>query len=220
VGANAAFGGSDEFQNRPGTAGGERRLRRGSRHPQILSGAEKRVIKPFEFEPLLRFEAGAAQAYNVQTHDAVQTGGHGEWWQVLADPRAALHHGQLPDAAELMHETIAGDERAILDDHMSREHRAAAKDDLVANPGVVPDMTVWRKQVVRADDRVFRQGVRAIHGNVFAKDVMVANEKTRRLAGVFQVHRRIANDATGVKAVVRAGNQHPGEIDVRPDDTM
>jgi hypothetical protein len=23
-----------------------------------------------------------------------------------------------------------------------------------------------------------------------------------------------------VKAVVRAGNQHPGEIDVRPDDTM
>jgi hypothetical protein len=49
---------------------------------------------------------------------------------------------------------------------------------------------------------------------------MVANEQTRRLARVFQVHRRIADDATGVKTVVRAGTEDPGELNVGRDESM
>ncbi len=43
---------------------------------------------------------------------------------------------------------------------------------------------------------------RAMHRDVFTKNIMVANAQTRRLVLVFQVLRRVADDATRVKFVV------------------
>ena len=41
--------------------------------------------------------------------------------------------------------------------------------------------------------------VRAMHRDMFAEDIVVADAQARRLALVFQILRRIADDAAGVE---------------------
>ena len=92
----------------------------------------KRVIKFFQFQPLLRRETRAPQADGVQSANPVVAARDGERRQIFADGRAALHDGQRADARELMHEAIAGNERAILHHRMAAEQRAVGDDDVVA----------------------------------------------------------------------------------------
>ena len=40
------------------------------------------------------------------------------------------------------------------------------------------------------------------------------------VAVVLQILRRVADDAAGVKPVVRADRRQPGEVNVRPDDAL
>ncbi len=61
---------------------------------------------------------------------------------------------------------------------------------------------------------------RAMHRDMFAEDVVVANAQARRLVFVFQILRRVADDATGVKPVARANRRQPGKINMRPDDAV
>src|SRR5947209_1428441 len=57
-----------------------------------------------------------------------------------------------------------------------------------------------------------------MHGDVFAEDVVVADTQTGRLVAVFQILRRVADDAAGVEAISRADGRQPREINVRTDD--
>ena len=59
-----------------------------------------------------------------------------------------------------------------------------------------------------------------MHRDVFAEDIVVADAQARRLVLVFQILRRVADDAAGVKLVARANRRQPGEINVRPDDAI
>jgi len=220
IGGNPAPGGSHEFQHRPGRPAREFPLRIGHSGWEVLSAAEQRVVKPFEFQPFVGWETRSPQTDDVQTANLVRPRRDGERWQVFAERRAALHHRQRADAAELMHEAIAGNERAVLHDHVPRQHSAAPDDHVVANHGVVPDVTLWRQQVVRTNDRVLRQGVRAIQGDVLAKDIMLADAQPRWRATKFQIHWRIADDTARVEVVVRANRRGTGEVNVRPDDAV
>ena len=59
-----------------------------------------------------------------------------------------------------------------------------------------------------------------MHRDVFAENIVVADAQPRRLVLVFQILRRVADDAAGVKLVVRADRRHAREINVRPDDAV
>ena len=59
-----------------------------------------------------------------------------------------------------------------------------------------------------------------MHGDVLAKNVVVANAHPRRRTVIFQILRRVADDAACVKPVVRANGRQSGEINVRPDNAM
>src|SRR6185312_11288245 len=58
-----------------------------------------------------------------------------------------------------------------------------------------------------------------MHGAVFAENIFVADADARGRAVVFQILRRVANDATGVKIIFGPNGGDAGKIDVRPDDT-
>ncbi len=103
---------------------------------------------------------------------------------------------------------------------MACNHAAAAKDDVVADDHVVADMRVRRQKIMRADDGVFRQLVGAMHRHVFAKNIVVANAQAGRLALVFHILRRVADDAARVKLVAPANLGHAHQINVRPDDAV
>ena len=68
---------------------------------------------------------------------------------------------------------------------MTRKKTAAAKDNVVADNCVVADVRMRCQEIMRADDGVFRQRVRAIHRDVFAKNVVIADAELGRFALYF-----------------------------------
>ncbi len=67
--------------------------------------------------------------------------------QVFADGRATLHDGERADAHELMHKTIARNERAIEYRHMAAQQRTIGDDDVVAQMGIMADMTIRHQEI-------------------------------------------------------------------------
>ena len=57
-------------------------------------------------------------------------------------------------------------------------------------------------------------------GDMLAKNVVVADAQPCRYAIVFQILRRVADDAAGVKLVARANRRESREINVRADDAI
>ena len=59
-----------------------------------------------------------------------------------------------------------------------------------------------------------------MHREVFAEHVVVADAQARRLVLVFQILRRVADDAAGMKTVAHANRCQPREINVRSDHAI
>jgi hypothetical protein len=57
-------------------------------------------------------------------------------------------------------------------------------------------------------------------GGVLAENIVVADAETRGFVFVFQILRRVADDAAGVELVVRADFRLARQINVRPDGAM
>ena len=114
-----------------------------------------------------------------------------------------------------MHQTVAREEGAIPHLDVAGEQHAVGEDDVVAQPCVVADVRVGHEEVVRAEDRVLGELVRAVHGDVLAEDVVVADDEAGWLVLIFQVLRHVADDAAGVEAVPRADGRVPREVRVR-----
>ena len=85
---------------------------------------------------------------------------------------------------------------------------------------IVRHVGVGHKKAPRADYRLRLRPVRAVRRGVLAKDVVVADPQPGRLPSVFEILRRFADHATGIKAVMRADGGQTGQIDVWPDDTV
>ena len=100
---------------------------------------------------------------------------------------------------------------------MAPEQRAVGDNHMIGHPRVMPHVAMRHQKIVRTDDRFLGFCVRPVHRDMFAKNVVVADAQTRRLALVFQVLRRLANHAAGVEGVVRAGGRVSSQMRVRPD---
>ena len=59
---------------------------------------------------------------------------------------------------------------------------------------------------------------RAVHRDVFAENIFVADAQPGRFVLVFQILRRVADDAAGVEPVAGADFGFARQINVRPDD--
>jgi hypothetical protein len=88
---------------------------------------------------------------------------------------------------------------------------------MVAQADIVGNMGVDHEKIVRTDDSGFAGLGGTMRGEPFAKKIMVADFQPGRLVLVLYVLRRLADDATGVKAVPLSDDSLAGEIDVRPD---
>ena len=178
------------------------------------------MVKLPQFQPLLRRETRPAQADGVQSANPIVPARDRERRQVFADGRAALHDGQRADTRELMHEAVAGNERAILHRHMAAEQRAIGNNDVVAQLRIVADVTVCHQKIMRTDNGLAVRPGRAMHRDMFAEDIVGADAQTRRFVLVFQILRRIADDAPGVEFIVRTDFGDASQINVWPDDAM
>ena len=73
----------------------------------------------------------------------------GKSWLMAAPPCIMR---QRADAGELMHEAVAGNERAILHHRVAAEQRAVGHNHVVADDAIVRDVRVCHEEIVRADD--------------------------------------------------------------------
>ena len=76
------------------------------------------------------------------------------------------------------------------------------------------------EKIVRADDRVFSEFGGAMHGDMFAKDVVFTNPQASGGAFVFEILGRLTDDAAGEKLVMSANSGQPGKVNVRADSAM
>jgi hypothetical protein len=186
--------------------------------PEVFAAAEQFAIELFDFEPVGGVDAGAAHPDDVQPAHLIHRFGDGERRQILGHAGEPLHHRQRADADELVYGGVAGEEGAIKNRHVAREQNSVRQDDVIVDVGVVADVHIRHQQVVRTDDR-FALGLGgAMHGDVFAEDVVVADADAGGGAVVFQILRGIADDAARMKAVARAHGQQAGEINMGTDD--
>lgn len=119
---------------------------------------------------------------------------------------------------ELVHEAIAGDERAIVYLDMAAKQRAVGDDDVVADVAVVRDVGVGHEEIVVPNYCIFFVFVGAMNGHAFAKGVVVSNAQARRSVFVFQVLRSFADNCACKNFVVRANGAVAGDVSVRADN--
>src|SRR5579862_5388749 len=80
------------------------------------------------------------------------------------------------------------------------------------------DMGVGHQKIVVADARLPRRGRAPMDRDVFAEDVAVADFQTSRLAVVFEVLRRFAENDAAVRRVIAAQCQRAEQLCARPND--
>ena len=61
---------------------------------------------------------------------------------------AAPHQCQCAYSYELVNETVAGNERAIIQSYLAAKQRPVRDNYMVANPAVMPDVTVGHQEIV------------------------------------------------------------------------
>src|SRR5689334_7803625 len=97
--------------------------------------------------------------------------------------------------------------------------RAIGENHRVGDPAIVSDMAVGHQKVIRANDGLLLRITRAVNGAMLPEGISFADTQARRFPFVFQVLRRLPDDAPGEKSVIGANVSFAGEIDTRPDNT-
>src|SRR5262249_7615163 len=95
---------------------------------------------------------------------------------------------------------------------------AVGKDGVVADAAVMAHVRTRHEEVVAADARRPGMGRAAVNGDVFPKDVVVANLQTGRFPVVLEVLGPFAEHGTAVNAVVTPHCQRSAQGRPRPDD--
>jgi hypothetical protein len=87
-------------------------------------------------------------------------------------------------------------------------------------------MGTRHQEVSVAEDSVFFQPIRSVHGHVFAENVIVTDEESSGLACVFKVLGRVSENGTGMDAVARSQSGVARQVGtgahvaIRPQDHM
>ena len=72
---------------------------------------------------------------------------------------------------------------------------------MVAHANIVRHMGIDHEKIGRANDRGILTLGQAVGGNALAEKVVVADFQPGRLILIFDILRRLANDAPGIKAI-------------------
>ena len=122
------------------------------------------------------------------------------------------------DAAELVNQGEAGEDRPVVDPHMAGQRGVVDQDAVVADHAVVADMYIGHQQVVTADGgfAAILHGA-TVDGHAFANHIVIADHQPGGLALVLEVRGILAHRGKLVDLVVLADHGRPLEHDMRTD---
>src|SRR5262249_33347837 len=174
------------------------------RELQILARSEQRDKGVAQGRDRGSFDSGAAQSDRIDCTQRLCPISDAERRNVTAHSTSATGQSEPSDAGELMDHAITRDQRAIANLDPSREQRAPADDDLIADPAVVSNMRVVHDEVVVADDGYFAPLASTMNRGTFAKHVAIADPHLAQRTRVGKVLRLIADHRGRMNHIVRA----------------
>src|SRR5262249_40838941 len=127
-----------------------------------------------------------------------------KWRNIAAGARQPAHHREPPDAGVLMHDAVAGDQRAIADLDPSGEQRVSRDDGGISDAAIVRDVRILHEEVVVADDGDLAALAAAMNRGALAKDVAIADPQLARTAGIGNILWLVADDDIRMDNVRRA----------------
>src|SRR5690606_17025724 len=131
----------------------------------------------------------SAHAFEVHAARFGRVAEHGdEGRHILADGRAHAGKAVGADAAVLVDQGVAGEDRPVIHHHVPGQGRVVDQDAVVADHAVMTDVGVGHDQVVVADGgfRTVLHGA-PVQGHAFADDVVVTDHQAGGLALVLEV---------------------------------
>lgn len=213
-----AFGGADEGEEVPdvGVFGGGFGFEGGEGFAEVAVFFEEEFfIGRFQSGEVLGGKAAALEADAVQAADGGGVAiGDDEGGDVLDDFGEAADHGVIADADELMRAAETGDDDVVSDVDVAGEHGGVGQDVVVAELAIVGDVGVGEEEVVVPDGGGLAGAGGAVEGDVFAEDVVVADDQAGGFAGVFQVLAFDADGGEGEKFVPRSDGRAAVDDDV------
>jgi hypothetical protein len=103
---------------------------------------------------------------------------------------------------------------------MPAQQGSIGQDIVVSDDTVVSDVGPGHQEIPVAQDGVFIESVRTVHGHVLSEDIVVADAQSGRLPGVFEVLRRISQHSSGMDAVSGAQLGMAREVGARAHLTV
>src|SRR5581483_8181328 len=167
----------------------------------VTPGAEEGRKRIAQRADRARIEARAPERDYVYYAQRMGEVGDAEGRNIAAGPAHPAHHRKSPDPDELMHDAVAGHQRAVADLDPSGEQRAARDDGSIADPAVVRNVRVLHQEVVVAEDRDFAAFAAAMDRHALAKDVAITDPHATRAAAIGQVLRFVADNRGGMEHV-------------------
>lgn len=82
------------------------------------------------------------------------------------------------------------------------------------------DMAVLHEKIIGTDDRLLSNPGRAMDGDMFAEDVVIANAQSGRFIAVLQILGGFTDDTAGKETISRSNRCSSGYIHMRADDTL
>lgn len=217
-GANAATARSDKGNDFLGDRVRKGIASRDQGMTQTHAGPKQDMKETAQLQALFGADTGASQSHGVQPGHPVVAPRHTERRQILRNCGATLHHRQSANATKLMYEAITRDEGAIGQGYVSRQQRAIGEDVVGADDTIVAHMTAAHEEIPIPNDGILLEFVGAMHGDMFAEVIFMADPQAGWRAGIFQVLGRIANHRASVKTIARSDDGmscevHPGAHD-------
>src|SRR5207249_2800886 len=107
-------------------------------HVPLQTAAVNQPIRRLQSRDVAGRETVAAQADQVQTHDAARGPvDHRVGGDILDDAGVAAHHRQSSDSAKLVDADGTGDKGAVVNAHVPGQERVVGNDDLISQVTVV-----------------------------------------------------------------------------------
>src|SRR2546423_4404473 len=116
-----------------------------------------------------------------------------------------------------MDQAIARNEYAIVDGDVTSKQRAVGDDNVITEPDIMAQMAMGHQKVVRPNYGCFGRVRGSVNGDVFAKNIALADAQAGRFAGILGILRRLAQDRASVDLIGGANGRYPCNMHVPAD---
>jgi len=175
----------------------------------IQPAAVEQVVSAFDISPLLAVDSLAPHPDGIDSADHIDDLADGEWRDVFAPGSTTPDHAHFPDTQKLVKNRTAAEHHIVAHLNITRQKTVIGYDGAVAERDIVTKMNACHEKVAIADSGGRSLDRTPVNGDIFPKDVAVADDHFALcFKGMAEVLRRGADDGP-VAHQIPVSERHP-----------